>query len=473
MTKKTRKKSLPLKEGLLKLNGEMNKSEEGTNMLKIPGFRKIETSEERDARAKAQEEAANALRAYAEKVREAMDSYVKQAFACLNGDEFHRAASARELKEIITEIQTHTELNPSDTARETAIRAFSEALTKHCPNAKWAVTAMIHGFQTETLGSPGLVSLGVIQEIITEEEMPRDAFRLFGKTYEVNKNLAPSALRQLLVEKAHASGKAGYENYQESVKNLLDQTTPDYSFEKLMAGESGTLGFIVRDEKHGDRFFAGGALLVRSDGEEIQILDAVGRFQRKMLEIQEANRGLKLYSLKSENFRGSGLPDSVFTDLRILHSVLTRGMREANEREERAQEKACFREECKAEREILRKKATVASDRWLLDKEVGIACVSLKMWVNRIGNSEPEKHFFVSFLVERNEEEKVRLVETPERLAELFSAPELLEFTEPEDRFFKLAQPLGGMLRAAYSYAAKKSEEHLEARLEEKDAEEE
>ncbi|MEK6882272.1 MAG: hypothetical protein AABY22_21820 [Nanoarchaeota archaeon] len=438
----------PLRKGLEKAaaNLKEQKVKDVRTGLNLPEFRKVERTDDIN-------EKETAIRNWISGLPKEMDELTKQLMSCLDGDEVHFDTHAKEFEEVEKIIADL--LNPGiASAREAAINEYALALATNVPAKKWLINAVINGrLRQDKSALPCLVGIGMAAKVEKgpDQKDPSDTqIFLNGDLYEMLGKYARRIVG-ILRQKISVAKEDAHDYYIERSNKLLNQTDKDYGFEALNAKKPcEKFGFNVPERKVGAATFAGGTLLVQSDGQNIRILDAVGRFSRRMLEIRDRNVHLQVRSLSWERFTGHGLNETLFNDLRIFWDVITRSMMKAEEVDKRLQEKEKFRNQCDEERNTLAKKATVGANEWLFEKVVGVALIYLPpFWEVTHGKVE-KKFFYPCFLVERNTENKVKLAEFPERLKDLFPNPKLSEFTDPGDTNQNLAYPLGSMLRTAY-----------------------
>ncbi len=417
--------------------------------LGLPVFKTVETTKEKD-------EAVQALRKWITGVPNQMNDLARRFWECVNGDEAHCSIHHVEWTEIGEAI--HDLLNPGvQIAKQAAHEAYVLAMIQHMPTKRWAILALLNGKlkPTDVAFSGGLINLEVVKEVSDETNMTDTMFRLLNRTYQVTGKNARS-IASLLTSKVEQTNEEARDNFRERVNALLNQTTPGLTLEKVKNGESGKLGFSVRDTNRETR--DGGVLLIHSDGEKICVLDAAGHFQRRTNEIRTNGRTLLVESLSWDDFRQPKMMEyGIYKDLRFLWSVIKRSEQSNTEIELRQESRQAFQKACDAERATFAAKATVSPADWLLKKMPGTALISMSgPWIVKYGEKETP-YWYVSFLAERTADGKVRIVEFPERLKNLFQSPNLTELTEPGDTSGNLAYPPSAMLRKAYAIELNRS----------------
>ena len=268
-------------------------------------------------------------------------------------------------------------------------------------------------------------------------------------------------LAEAITTAATRAADKAREWYQKEISGLKGAATEAMTVADLLAGKPGRVFMTVPGVKNSDRFLPGGDLLAESDGTKVKVPEARGNFQRVMSEIAETGCTIPVSSLGEEKLDlGKRLPEDVFRHCLILHTVLRRGVAEAQKETNRQKRVAKFQAEADAEREMLTVKATVPPLKGLSTNDAGTAPIYLgrKPWVVTDRSTQKETSYFeVFFLFERNTEGKVRIAEYPERLKPLFG-DRFSEFTDPGERFEGLKYPLGSMFRTAYAYEKAKAD---------------
>lgn len=443
----------PLEKGLDEAAQNLKK-DAGLKAIKqvgLPAFPVIEATED-----KADKE--QAIRNWISEAPKHIDELTNRLMICLDGDEVHYDAHLKEYRKV--EEALATLLNPGvASARATALDVYGVALATHVPTKKWLILAVLTGkLRQDKQAFPCMVGLGLAIEVEkdTEQKQLSDT-QLFlnDRLFEIRGKSA-RRITSLLREKIALAREDAQDHFRELTNKLLNQTDEGFNFEQLQSGKPGKLGFVVRDDKRGGYTFFGGVLLIQSNGKEIQILDAIGRFAKRMIEIRDSNRRLQVHSLKWEKFGGNNMPANEYKDLAAFWHVMKRSIESDAALAKRFEDREQFHKDCDEERKALAAKAPVSTSDWLINKSAGVAIISVTpFWEVKRGD-QVQKFWFPSFLVERSKENKVKLAEFPERLKDLFQNPKLIEFTEPGDTNEKLAYPLGAMLRKAYAIESNK-----------------
>ncbi|MFH1284531.1 MAG: hypothetical protein ABIH78_03005 [Candidatus Peregrinibacteria bacterium] len=102
------------------------------------------------------------------------------------------------------------------------------------------------------------------------------------------------------------------------------------SVAEMLTRKPGRVFMNVSDTRDGERFLPGGRLLMESNGKAVKVVEAYGNFQRIMTEIAKARVFIPIESLSHERLElAKRLPEDAFRRARILHTVLRRGIAEA------------------------------------------------------------------------------------------------------------------------------------------------
>lgn len=426
--------------------------------LGIPELVSVESIKEK-------QEAEQKVRAFVDKVGETMDIYLEQAWFCLQGDEVRRSTYLKEFKKVSEAI--HTAISAKHPVAQIAAKdAYALAMVRKAPATRGAIMAALVGpMLVDGQCLPGLVGLSFLDELSQEtlEKFPEESaarIRLYGKTYRVNgTNAFQNAFKALLETKVAEAEKAATDQLMEKIRGIMGQSTPGISIQKIATGMPGKMGVSVPDETSGGTRHFGGVMLVESDGKHIKILEAVGKFAGKVNQLRELRRFLPVRTLLNERLTlTERVAEPVYKDLWLFHKLLRRVVESDLQRQERLKKSEDFKVACAQERANLAAKATVSNTNlWLIDKEIGTAVVSLPHWevTAKLEGDRPrtDKFAYVSFLVERAEDGKIKVAEFPERLKGLFQNSKIMEFADPSDRFSGLGYPLAAMLRMAFGMA--------------------
>lgn len=345
---------------------------------------------------------------------------------------------------------------------EAARWAYAKALVANAKSSRWNILAVLEGRKLSEL--PGLIKLGMAVEVVDEPERNKVNAKIYGVTYIFNgRRDEASALAELLKDLATRAATNARKHWGEVTEGIEGQATED-PLQLLREDAAGRFAISVPDDKIDERFLPGGILLVESDGKNVKILQVAGHFQRTMEELRDAGTFVSVSSLSKD--RLPFIPDKeLFWRVRILHAVLRRGLAEAEKEAAREKRTADFKAKADAEREALVTKTTVSPLEWLSTDIAGTTLIYLgrKPWVIIDSKTKEETpHFEVFFLVERDTDRKVRILEYPERLKPLFGK-RFSEFVTAGERFEGLKYPLGSMLRIAYAYEKARADQAAEA----------
>jgi hypothetical protein len=212
---------------------------------------------------------------------------------------------------------------------------------------------------------------------------------------------------KLLQEKIAESNRIRQERTRGRVSDLREKG--EKSFLTALV-EGGTSVFRVPDHETDDgRFFQGGLLLVEVKSGRVHPIEAVAKFAGRIKKCVEDGVTIPADQVESERLNlGKKVSPERWKNSLFLHSLLHRafvGIQEWNEQRERA--------------DVLQAQATVEWKHMLLspDQPEGTSYYFLRKWWDR---ESGETHFNVSFLLERNEEKKVRVLETLPEFEALF-----------------------------------------------------
>ena len=311
-----------MKEELEKNGGKIQEVVKNEMVLRIPAMRKIELT----AREDALREAVAKRHQYLSEIPSHMAGLVARIREIQNSSVEEKSIRAKEFRELIDEVLSH--LNSEEPLlRNAATQAYAEAMVKTLPPDKRLVTEMIKGGDL-----PGLIELKILEPAGNAKNAV--TLKVFGENYKVNggrHDYFAIKLAKALSAGAACAAKAAHDQYHGQVVELRKQATIPIT--ELSLRKSGRFFLDVPDVKDGDRFLPGGALLAKSDGWKVSVVQAVGHFQHIMTEITEANTYIPVISLNRERLILPDLPNDVFRRIRILHAVLRRGIAEAQKKE--------------------------------------------------------------------------------------------------------------------------------------------
>jgi len=302
-----------------------------TNMvLRVPPIKKVETTAEK------QEIIAEAVARWRQYLAEIpghmaeLVSRIRKIQGAPSPEE--RALCSRELRALEEEVLAHLN-SEEELLRNAAIQAYALAMVATLPLDKRAVVGTIQGENHSRL--PGLVEVRILAPV--DREKVKDdvsVVKVYGDTYKVggNRDFATKLAETLSAGAANAA-KAAHERYHGQVAVLKARVT--LSIAETYEGKSGCLFLEVPDKREGDKFFSGGALLMVSDGKKVEVLQAVGHFQKVLEEIRDAGVGVTVESLKSGKI-GDYIPDKEeYRRTKTLHAILCRGLAEAQAQAEK------------------------------------------------------------------------------------------------------------------------------------------
>lgn len=441
--------------------------------LGLPSFRKVATTE-------AKQEEAEELRGWINEVPSRMADYVSRFWKCVTGDAIHFEQFRTEFAEVMEALEEC--LNPgAKIAKDAAHEAYALAMAENVPAARWALLSLVTGSLQHVQGFPTLTGLGFLTEAKPETKLGPTVIQFLGRVYSVTGKNA-KRIAMILSGKAEEAREANRDHYRKMVAEITGQSDPTFTVEKLIAGEpSESFTLPVADSPNARD---GGYVRIKSDGKSVTALEAIGNISRRMNEIisREEPRSVGVCTLTWDNLtQPKTMLYPEYQDTRFLWDVLKRGIstikkmdenlkKMEQHKEEREKERAAFRAACDAECKALAEKATASPMDWFLKNEPGITLVDL----SEIGNpwkfmdaGKDAVAWRVAFLMERDEDGKIRIGEYPERLKDLFSNAKLLEFTDPKERFDGLQYPLSAMLKKVYGHCLTQQREEENRRKDE------
>lgn len=373
--------------------------------------------------------------------------------------------------------------NRQSANREAAIIAYAEALVATCPERCASLFGILESEKRseekeekkELLGLPTLVEVGMVLPVSDDSVgVAGVRFKVYGRSYAAKTEKLASAIMAL----ADRIAKANRADFEVVAKAYEAEAT--ISFGQAASKTPGR--FLVnvpegayRDRDGAERKLFGGILLMESDGERMWILAAAGRFQRKMEEQRDAGVTIAVEEVDQEKMISDRrLEDGEwqeFCQRRILHGILRRAMegmekeaaeekREAEKKAARDQRVAAFNAGCDVEAEALRQKANVSDEAMLLDSNDGAAFIVLDQrhpWIVADRKSNKENRYHRVFFLLGRSQDRLRILEYPERLRPLFGDL-FAEWTEEGE----LKYPLGVQLGLVKKFLLVKRGERLE-----------
>lgn len=308
----------------------------------------------------------------------------------------------------------------------------------------------------------------------------RKTFWLYGQECFLDERLNSSYAYQnpteQVIEKLYRKSKVSAEKFEAEEKRRLAEMqkrleSGAFSVADLQAGKKGemvlfvpgrTVQFSARDrDRDRDRSkeqsktvkYKGGHVLIRSNGEMVEIVDAVGGFEKWMKQFIEAGVTLPVEMIFKE--RISGNQDA---NRKALHATLYAGINCIQEKlrkdAERQKEIDDLRTKQEAEKGSFKssREAALSEVEFLLDKKPGGFFLDYgNRWFDqRLGfdkeKNQPRTRRFYTIIafLERNQEGKIKVADCPARLADLFA--DFREFKLEGENFSGVGQ-LGFMLR--------------------------
>lgn len=234
--------------------------------------------------------------------------------------------------------------------------AFAEAMIASA-TTKTSLFDVIEGSKFHKL--PGLIKLGIM-EYQSEEKKNAVLIEVFGQTYQINGSRGEAErLKNLFVttiSRIKTAGAAYYAKLRDDLdKNVSIHDDPCRIY---IPGTKGSTVLDVPFVEKGQRM-PGGSMWVESNGENIQVVAAIGYFQKTMQEIADAGISIPISSLKEERFGyKKGLSDQDNYYCQVLHNMLRRAKAALDEKAMRKESETPAE---KAEHEALRK--------WLEDQK--------------------------------------------------------------------------------------------------------
>lgn len=341
-------------------------------------------------------------------------------------------------------------LNRPGAAGVTAKVAYADALVRTCPEERRAVieTAdeLLRIRFTDEVSSQRRGSVAVYNRSFVADT---DLARIPG-VEEVMKALAG------LVDRTRAAGRKFFEESLQSLQKREGEVDGEpLTMDEILSGKDGRRILPIPDQKEtvrGEfRVYKGGLFLVEVIDGEVSIIDAAGGVHRLLDRLAGLSFSVDL--LGNEEFRPEERIEdsSEFSNLKLMFKLLKLGVTEGREAEAKAEGRESFKAQVETEREALKAKANLSQTEAHIAQLPGLF---VQDWGPKFdertgrrdkrGNPIVHTVWFPICLAERNSNGLIRVVETPERLAEFF-APHM-NFAEPGDAYSSLGK-LGVLLR--------------------------
>lgn len=431
---------------------------------------RIPSQAERDAFRAQKAQVAEAVEAYGREIVAPMCDVVQEMadFDQLPEDEQEAFSERRKVLDGWLQIQF---AHPAE-YRMCAVRAYVDARIKTIP-------APVRRGDLETA-----IARAVKAVFLVPEE--KGVYVLYGTHYNLGKEYRGDKASEEVVQNLIGQIKVAADRtrnrwlgerveVEQKLNEVLDGNSP-ITFDEFDAGVEGSLtlpdGFLsleVPDKKDGERYFAGGYVIVRVEEAKIRPVHGTGHLARTMSEVADAGTFVWAPQLRSGRIEiNPNVSEEGARQIRKLHRVFHRALlhgrdlrgRAAVQQAKKEQEaarltrKGEFGNQLRAEREALQAKQTVTSQEFFLEEKPGKTYVRYGKkgpFVQRLRDGKERNWWGVQFLVERDQEGKVKAAEYPERLKELLSGkPETA--TLPGKNFENLGWPLGSLLRMAKSW---------------------
>ena len=310
-------------------------------------------------------------------------------------------------------------------------------------------TLLVHEFSKELRTREGVEKL--LEKLVETRKLvsdPAGNLKAYGRAYTVSKDsgLRPEeladveqALENLLQRVFAEVGKTR----EEKSRELSSQST--IGWKEFVSGKLGKCFLQIPPEhvrKNGEDFWRGGGnLLVKSDGQKIVPIEAVGAIEKIAKEIREERIHLLVISLgaSSPPFVKALGPDQG-RRVALLWHLIKRAIRA----EEETEKFSAIRQEFVG-------RATITSEEFFLGKKTGVCFIEFHgVWET----PEGEKISNLFLLVERKEKEtsSLSVVAVPSHLNDFF-APCLGKEYDEGDKFEGVGQPLQAILKAVFGQA--------------------
>lgn len=304
--------STVLGDALQKAEMTKKKREEGM-VIVVPEIRDVRPAAKPEAISRAVEEA----RKYLTVIPNHMLGLVNRIREIQTASVEEKAIRQKEFQNLVSEVLSHLN-SQTKLLASAACQAYALAMVSTLPADKRLVEALLRG--SKDSGLPGLLELKFLEQVKTESGNAVHV-KVYGNIYRINGARDFSKkLANAIVEGATRASKAAHDLYHGEVEGLKAQGT--ISIAELLAGKPGEVFMNVPDDKTGEKFLSGGALLAKSNGAFITTSLAVGHFQRIMTEIADSEVAISVDSLKEGRIEAGGMA-------RIFHAILRRGIAKA------------------------------------------------------------------------------------------------------------------------------------------------
>ena len=348
--------------------------------------------------------------------------------------------------------------------RTPARLAWANALIKTCPIRR--------GPMTETLER--LLKDGFLV-VVENSEQKKGVMRIYGRSYALDTELRKNpqaqsilgALDRLVVRTAE-HGKGVFQNQLDALRQLVGEA-PLTSAE-IREGKDGRAILTVPDKirESDGRFFKGGPILVEVRGGKVCVLDGAGTIQYSARRLGESGMFLGVDQLANEkiNLGATRMPPNAFNQMVAIHDMVRRGLAIAEAEEVKAAQKAEYHVRIDAEREEFRARATISDVDFFVGDKAGVAFADFgtkpffqpkrgengKIVIDKDDRPETKPIWNVFCLVERREDNRIRVSACPDRLKSFFGGCQ--DWTSPAEKFEGLDQPLRALLRKCFGEVA-------------------
>lgn len=407
---------------------------------------------------------AEALRGYKSEVRIAMPDYVRaiRGIDALT-DEDERTIEGPKRQQLVDAIAAMLNVDKDGYGweyKEVAVLAYGDAVVKTCPEFRGSVENTLKV----------LVEVGLMEEA-------EGGVWIYSKNYQLAKEYKNNSEAKAiggsldnLVSRTIEAGKARFQQDLAAIKAAAGNN--QLTVVDLKTDKEGRLLLETPDHSYRGRPYKGGILLLESsNGGQIRVLDGVGGCQRIARKLAEAGAFIWNTQLDSERIQlpEERLDDDVRTNMIVLHGMIYRGVAEVKKAEVADQRKAEFKAQTSVERESLKVLVTLTPVEFFLFGQVGTTLLDplgRKPFEVRsqIKDHDPILVWDVVCLVERDEQDRIRVAECPERLNEFFAKNR--EFVPAGEKFTDVGWPLNVLLRMGFAAALAEAtpEQKTEAR---------
>lgn len=295
-------------------------------------------------------------------------------------------------------------------------------------------------------------------------EDSKGSLRAYGKTYAVAQDsfFGEPEVREVsgvLAALLWRVSKEERKSREDKAQELRDQG--EITLRKLFGGTPGECAAHIPPglvERNGRSFWSnGGTLLVKSDGERIFPVQAVGAFEEG---IQDAVR-FRVHLRRRDLERNTppfvdGVTAEEGQKVQLLYHLLWQARRAEEEKEK-----------TEAERQEFAAEATVAANEFFSEQKPGTCLVALQGdWEVKSRDGKVDRRIpNLFFLITRQEQEgkkRLRIVKVPDHLGDFFAGC-MEEYAEGDDKFGGVPWPLKAVLQAAWGRTSKGIEKASQA----------